>query len=104
MDNLFSSQEIADIAYEFQESVVEVLSKKLARASLRYNAKTIWLSWWVSANDRLREYLSELLENKQRLRNQDISADSFNAELLVPTKKLYCTDNAAMIGVAGLLK
>jgi tRNA A37 threonylcarbamoyltransferase TsaD len=24
--------------------------------------------------------------------------------LLTPTKKLYCTDNAAMIGVAWLLK
>jgi tRNA A37 threonylcarbamoyltransferase TsaD len=41
MDNLFTSQEIADIAYEFQESVVEVLGKKLVRAALKYNAKTI---------------------------------------------------------------
>jgi tRNA A37 threonylcarbamoyltransferase TsaD len=80
------------------------LGKKLVRAALKYNAKTIWLSGWVSANDRLREYITELLENKQRLKNQDISADNFNAELLVPAKKLYCTDNAAMIGVAGLLK
>jgi len=101
---LFNGQETADIAYEFQESVVEVLWKKLARAALKYNAKTIWLSGWVSANDRLREYIKEILTNKQRLRNQDIAADNFDAELLVPTKKIYCTDNAAMIWVAWLLK
>lgn len=111
--NLFKPQEIADIAYEFQESVVEVLSKKLARAALKHNAKTIWLSWWVSANDRLREYIEELLQNTQRLKNQIPHPDSllkgerskeWGVELLVPTKKLYCTDNAAMIWVAWLLK
>lgn len=103
-ENLFTPSEIADIAYEFQESVVEVLGKKLTRAALQYNAKTIWLSWWVSANDRLREYISELLQNTQRLKNQNISSEIQNTELLVPQKKLYCTDNAAMIGVAWLLK
>ena len=101
---LFTQQEVSDIAYEFQESVIEVLGKKLARAALQYNAKTIWLSGGVSANDRLREYISELLQNKQRLKNQNISSQITNTELLAPTKKLYCTDNAAMIGVAGLLK
>jgi len=110
--NLFTEQEIADIAYEFQESVVEVLWKKLARAALKYNAKTIWLSGWVSANDRLQEYILELLQNKQRLKNQsdipltkgELGGSNFNPKLLTPTKKIYCTDNAAMIGVAGILK
>jgi tRNA A37 threonylcarbamoyltransferase TsaD/very-short-patch-repair endonuclease len=126
---LFNPQETADIAYEFQESVVEVLWKKLVKAALKYWAKTIWLSGWVSANDRLQEYILELLENKQRLQNQIPHPDDKNTSpdlslkerrstskiplllgegkgvrLLTPTKKLYCTDNAAMIWVAWILK
>jgi len=104
---------IQDIAYEFQESVVEVLSKKLVRAAMKYWAKTIWLSGWVSANDRLQEYILELLQNKKRLKNQTTDSplwlkeglgEIFNPQLLTPTKKIYCTDNAAMIWVAWLLK
>lgn len=109
-ENIFSEQEIADIAYEFQESVVEVLWKKLVRAAIKYDAQTIWLSWWVSANDRLKEYISELLENKTWLKNQfgEIKwsidwFDGFNPDLYTPIKKVYCTDNAAMIWVAGNL-
>jgi len=127
--NPFTDSEISDIAYEFQESVVEVLGKKLVRAALEYKAKTIWLSGWVSANDRLKEYIEELLENRQRLKNQIPNPDNNHISpnlslkerresditplilgegkeviLLTPTKKLYCTDNAAMIGVAWLLK
>jgi len=109
-ENIFSEQEIADIAYEFQESVVEVLGKKLVRAAIKYDAKTIWLSWWVSANDRLKEYIWELLENKTWLKNQFMEIkkthewlDDFKPDLYTPIKKVYCTDNAAMIGVAGNL-
>jgi len=32
---------ICDIAYEFQEAMVEVLSKKLVQAAYEYHAKTI---------------------------------------------------------------
>lgn len=110
-ENIFSEQEIADIAYEFQESVVEVLWKKLVRAAIKHDAQTIWLSGWVSANDRLKEYILELLDNKTRLKNQfkDIKwnadwLDNFKPELYTPIKKVYCTDNAAMIWVAGNLE
>ena len=120
--NPFTETEIADIAYEFQESVVEVLGKKLVRAAMKYWAKTIWLSGWVSANDRLQEYILEILQNKQRIKNQysstchsdtenneveesiDQKIENFNPQLLTPNQKLYCTDNAAMIWVAWLLK
>ena len=103
--NLWNPWYIQDIAYEFQESVVEVLAKKLVRAALKYWAKTIWLSGWVSANDRLQEYILELLQNKQRLKNQsnvplmkgEEGGSDFNPQLLTPTQKIYCTDNAAMI-------
>lgn len=84
----------ADIAYEFQEAVVETLSKKLLKATIAYEAKTIALVGWVSANDRLISYTIDL-KNKKWLSS---------IPLLTPSKKLYCTDNAAMIGVVWLLK
>ncbi|HRX63591.1 MAG TPA: hypothetical protein P5060_00610 [Candidatus Absconditabacterales bacterium] len=105
--------EIQDIAYEFQESIVEVLGKKLARAAIKYNAQSIGLSGGVSANDRLRQYIQELIDNKQWIKNQQENIPllkeekedlNFKPQLLIPNKKIYCTDNAAMIGVAGLLK
>ena len=106
-ENIFSEQEICDIAYEFQESVVEVLWKKLVKAAIKYDSKTIWLSGGVSANDRLKEYILWLLENKTWLKNQFIEVKwspewymEFCPKLFTPIKKVYCTDNAAMIGVA----
>lgn len=83
---------ICDISYEFQEAVVEVLVKKLIKAWKIYNAKTLGIAWWVSCNDRLREYL-----NESTMKQWDI-------KILKPTKKIYSTDNAAMIGVAWILK
>ncbi len=32
---------VCDIAYEFQEAVVEVMIKKLVRAGIAFNAKTL---------------------------------------------------------------
>ena len=71
--------------------------------------KTIWLSGWVSANDRLKEAILELLDNEVRLKNQihEFGAEeqlwNFKPKLFTPIKKVYCTDNAAMIWVAGIL-
>ena len=107
---IFSDSEIKDIAWEFQESVVEVLGKKLVRSAIKHWAKSVWLSGWVSANDRLQEYILELLDNKQWIENQkqnilneENSVNFENVKLFVPTKKVYCTDNAAMIWVAWIL-
>jgi N6-L-threonylcarbamoyladenine synthase len=80
-------QVLYDIAYEFQESVVDTLSFKLQQAADQYNAKTIGIVWWVSANDRLFEKANDMMGNR----------------VLRPVKKVYSTDNAAMIGVVGLL-
>lgn len=87
---------ICEIAYEFQEAVVEVLAKKLVRAWAKYSAKTLGISGWVSANDRLWEYANGLIKHKNYI-NQ-------NFNVVKPTKKIYSTDNAAMIGVAGILQ
>ncbi|MDD3262366.1 MAG: hypothetical protein PHR61_00815 [Candidatus Absconditabacteria bacterium] len=87
---------ICEIAYEFQEAVVEVLAKKLLRAGAKYEAKTLGISGGVSANDRLWEYGNGLIKHK--------NYKSLNFNLVKPTKKVYSTDNAAMIGVAGILQ
>ena len=100
-----TEQVVADISYMFQEAIVETLGKKLAVAARTYNAKTIGITWWVSANDRLFDVASKMIEaeflqsssDNTVLENQHIPA------LIRPTKKLYSTDNGAMIGVVGLL-
>jgi len=77
------------LAYEFQESVVEVLGKKLIRAALAYNARSIGVVGGVSANKRLREYIQEYAGKHL----------SSNVSFYVPQSFAYCTDNAAMIGL-----
>ena len=91
-------QLICDIAYEFQEAVVEVMAKKLVRAGIAFDAKTLWLAWGVSCNDRLREYLNEYWGREER------REEGRKRRILRPMKKVYSTDNAAMIGVAGIVQ
>ena len=87
-----NEQLICDIAYDFQEAIVEVMAKKLYHAWETFWAKSLALAWWVSANNRLWEYTKELLEKKHS-----------DLPLFVPAKKVYSTDNWAMIGVVWLL-
>ena len=92
-DNVtLDEQLICDIAYDFQEAVVEVMAKKLLHAWETYWAKSLALAWGVSANNRLCEYIQELLEKKHS-----------DLPFFVPAKKVYSTDNWAMIGVVWLL-
>lgn len=83
---------VCDIAYEFQEAVVEVLSKKLIQAGEDFGAKALALAGGVSANTRLCNAIPELLSKKQ-----------LACPFFIPVKKVYSTDNGAMIGLAGLL-
>ena len=87
-----SEELICDIAYEFQEAVVEVMIKKLVRAGIAFDAKTLWLAGGVSCNDRLWEYLQSYAKEKMP-----------DAVVLRPMKKVYSMDNAAMIWLAGIL-
>lgn len=87
-----SEQDKADIAYEFQEAMIEVLAKKLVKAAKAYTAATIGIAGGVSCNERLREYLITYAQEKIP-----------EAACIRPMKKIYSTDNAAMIGVAGII-
>ena len=73
-----------NLAASFQEAICDILVKKTLKAVEKFWAKQILLSWWVSANLRLRELFSE----------------KTNLEILWPKKMVYCTDNWAMIWAA----
>ena len=77
-----------DLACSFQEAVIDVLCEKTIRAAKEYKAKQIIVAGGVAANKGLRTSLT----------NEVSKLD--NVRLTFPSFK-YCTDNAAMIGVAG---
>ncbi|HEX7496295.1 MAG TPA: tRNA (adenosine(37)-N6)-threonylcarbamoyltransferase complex transferase subunit TsaD [Candidatus Limnocylindrales bacterium] len=77
---------VAELAYGFQESVVDVLVTKTVRAARGAGARSIVLGGGVAANGVLRERLAE-------------RARAAGIPLVVPRPGL-CTDNGAMIGAA----
>lgn len=80
--------EVADICASFQEAVVDILVEKTIHATLRNQHQRIALGGGVAANPRLRLALGQ-------------AAAAHNMELFLPAPAL-CTDNAAMIALAGL--
>lgn len=94
-----SEQDICDICREFQECVTDILSAKLLHAALEYETKTIGLVWGVSANDRLFEKTSDVIHSPEFSAKQGMVYNCFR-----PNKKVYSTDNAAMIGVVWILE
>lgn len=83
-------EQIADLCASFQEAIVDVLIAKLDRAAKVFRAKRVILTGGVSANSRLRARAEEWAHKK-------------GLSLVVPPIR-YCTDNAAMIGYAGILR
>src|SRR6266851_9398914 len=76
-----------DLAASFQEAVVDMLVKPTIAAARELGADTIALTGGVAANSRLRDRLAE-------------AAAADGRRLVAPALK-YCTDNAAMIALAG---
>jgi len=76
---------INDLCASFQETVTDVLVDKSVRAIEAYNAKMFIIAGGVAANKGLRAKINERIHD---------------VEIVVPQFQ-YCTDNAAMIGVAG---
>lgn len=81
---------MADLCASFQEAVCEVLISKLNRAVEKEKMQRVVLTGGVSANSRLRSMALGWAQQK-------------GLELLIPPLR-YCTDNAAMIGYAGILR
>ncbi len=82
------------IAFEFQEAVVDVLVTKTIRALKKYPAKTVSLAGGVSANTRLRSKL------QNAVKKQSCLPTGQGLKFKMPPISL-AGDNAVMIAVAG---
>src|SRR6202041_2479639 len=80
----------ADVALAFEEAVVETLAEKCRRALEATGHRRLVIAGGVGANRRLRERLAGV-------------ARSVGAELRFPRTE-FCTDNGAMIALAGCLR
>ena len=80
----------ADIAFAFQEAVVDTLMIKCRRALQQTGLKRLVIAGGVSANTALRAGLAKLMQQ-------------LGGEVFYP-KPQFCTDNGAMIAYAGFLR
>jgi N6-L-threonylcarbamoyladenine synthase len=80
----------ADVARGFEEAVVETLAEKSRRALKQTGHRRLVIAGGVGANQRLRERLKEVVRDQ-------------GAELYFPRTE-FCTDNGAMIALAGCLR
>lgn len=85
-----TEQSKADIAYAFQEAVVDTLAIKCKRALKQTGLKRLVIAGGVSANKQLRQTLADLMQQ-------------FGGEVFYPQPQ-FCTDNGAMIAYAGFLR
>lgn len=83
----FIADNIDDLSASVQETIIDILFNKLKKAALDTGIKDIAIAGGVSANSRLREKLTLL--GKENGWNVFIPAFE------------YCTDNAAMVAMAG---
>jgi len=80
----------ADIAYAFEESITDVLVKKTIQALKQEGLKRVIISGGVGANKALRrKIIAECKQNEFEYYFPDLS---------------FCTDNGAMIALAGALR
>lgn len=82
-----SEKDRRDVAYAFQEAVVDTLAIKCKRALQETRHSRLIVAGGVGANQRLRKRLTEL-------------TTSLNCQIFYPRLE-FCTDNGAMIAFAG---
>ena len=89
-DPNFINNNLENLCASIQHSIVSILLDKILKASKKTNISNIAIAGGVSANSYLRKKLIELgIQN--------------NLKIFIP-KFEYCTDNAAMIAIAGKYK
>jgi len=86
----FIEQNLYDLCASIQKNIVDILLKKLEKATQDYNIKDVAISGGVSANIKLRTELKNLSQKK-------------GWRYYIP-KFEYTTDNAAMIAMVAMLK
>jgi N6-L-threonylcarbamoyladenine synthase len=89
-DENFIEKNLNDLCASIQQTIINILLKKLKKAVLPTGVKTICLAGGVSANSRLRKAFKELGEKE-------------NWQTFIPRFE-YCTDNAAMIAITAYYK
>jgi N6-L-threonylcarbamoyladenine synthase len=88
-DPAFAEKNMADICASYQACLVEMLMKKLKLAIREHKLTDVALAGGVSANSLLRKRMLDLEQEGCRV--------------FIPPFE-YCTDNAAMVGIAGYFK
>jgi len=83
---------IREMCFETQQAIIDVLIKKTIKAAKDFNAKTVILGGGVTANNELRKQFKSQIKNSK-----------LKIQFLVPPK-IFCTDNAAMVGVAAFFR
>lgn len=78
----------ADIAYAFQDAVIDTLAIKCKRALKETKMKRLVIAGGVSANKQLRKQMAEMMTE-------------LGGEVFYPRTE-FCTDNGAMIAYAGM--
>jgi len=86
----FLTHHMADLCASVQSRIVSILLNKLKKAAKETGVKDIAIAGGVSANSGLRQSLIEM-------------GEKYNWRVFIP-KFEYCTDNAAMIAIAGYHK
>lgn len=86
----FIQEHLEDICASVQHRIITILLAKLTKAAKQHAISQVAIAGGVSANSGLRKALQELAEQQ-------------NWEVFIP-KFEYCTDNAAMIAIAGYYK
>ena len=89
-NNELDEQTVADIAYAFQDAAVETLVVKSKRALEQTNSQRLVVAGGVGANKSLRAELNKMAESK-------------GYQVFYPRLE-FCTDNGAMIALAGMLR
>lgn len=90
IDENFVEKNLGDICASVQHRIVTILLNKVKKAAKQYNIKDIAIAGGVSANSGLRSSL----QNEAEKQHWNVFIPAFQ----------YCTDNAAMIAIAGYYK